>query len=159
MNLNTLAQTHYNWVEDMKWHNKTVLEALALIASEIGEAAYEHLDNTPTEHFGEELADIMLRALDLGCWQKVDIDKQVQDNRIVWKYHDVPKMFMQLSFEFGNLVNTARKKELDIHFHHNLGKFMKGVLDIAEETHVNLEEEILKKMEINLQRGTRGRIV
>lgn len=159
MNLNNIAQTHYDWVEDMNWHNKTVLEALALIASEIGEAAYESLDDTPTEHFGEELADIMLRALDLGFWQKVDIDKQVQENSIVWQHYDIPRMFMQLNAEFGNLVNTARKTQLELSFHSNLGKFIKGVIDIAQVSHINLEEEILKKMQINLQRGTRGRTI
>lgn len=159
MNFNKIAEKHYEWVESMNWHNKTVLEALALIASEVGEAAYEHLDNNPTEHFGEELADIMLRALDLGFWQKVDINQQVEDNSIEWKYNDVPKMFMQLNFEFGNLVNTARKTQLEISFHHSLGKFINGVVDIAKISHVNLEHEILKKMEINIERGTRGRII
>lgn len=159
MNLNLLAQKHYEWVEAMNWHNKTVLEALALIASEIGESAYEHLDEVPTEHFGEELADIMLRTLDLGCWQKVDMNTEVSNASITWKYHDIPRMFMQLTYEFGNFVNTARKTQLDDNFNHSLGLFLRGVMDIAKQTNVDLEKEIIKKMEINLQRGTRGRIV
>ncbi len=159
MNLNLLAKQHYEWVEAMNWHNKTVLEALALIASEIGESAFEHLDSTPTNHFGEELADIMLRTLDLGCWQNVNMDKEVEHSVIDWKYKDVPKMFMQLNYEFGNLVNTARKENLDYNFHKSLGLFLKSVLDIAEFTNIDLEKEILAKMEINLQRGTRGRII
>ena len=44
MNLNELARKHYEWVEAMNWHNKTVLEVLALIGSvEIGEAAFSIL--------------------------------------------------------------------------------------------------------------------
>lgn len=159
MNLNELAEKHYQWVEAMNWHNKTVLEALALIASEIGESAFEYLDDTPTEHFGEELADIMLRTLDLGCWQKVDMNSEVANATIEWKYNDIPKRFMQLTYEFGNLVNTARKSQLEDSFHKSLGVFIKGVIDIANLSQVNLEKEILAKMEINLQRGTRGRIV
>lgn len=159
MNLNLLAQKHYDWVEAMNWHNKTVLEALALIASEIGESAYEHLSEIPSEHFGEELADIMLRTLDLGCWQKVDMNQEVSIAYINWKYDDVSKMFMQLMYEFGNFVNTARKSQLDDKFNKSLGLFLRGVMDIAEKTNVDLEKEILNKMEINLQRGTRGRII
>lgn len=37
--INQIAKRHYAWVDRMGWHNKTVLEALALISSEIGEAA------------------------------------------------------------------------------------------------------------------------
>lgn len=159
MNLNELAKKQYQWVEDMNWHNKTVLEALALISSEVGEAAYEYLDEQPTDHFGEELADIMLRSLDLACWQNVDLNKEILETSVVWKHTSIPKMFMQLSYEFGNLVNTARKATLDSSFNKSLSLFIKSVIEIAEFSDVNLEKEILNKMEINLQRGTRGRIV
>ena len=33
--INDLAVRQFDWVESMNWHNKTVLEALALIASEV----------------------------------------------------------------------------------------------------------------------------
>lgn len=79
MSLNKIAQEHYLWVEKMGWHNKTPLEALALVASEVGEAINECRGETPTEHFGEELADIVLRVLDLAVWQKVDIEKAIRD--------------------------------------------------------------------------------
>lgn len=159
MNLNDLGVKQYQWVEAMNWHNKTVLESLALISSEVGESAYEHLDDEPTEHFGEELADIMLRTLDLGCCEKVDMNKEIANCSIVWKHKNIPKMFMQLSYEFGNLVNTARKPVLEESFHKTLGIFIKSVMEIAEFSHIDLEKEILLKMAINLQRGTRGRII
>ena len=90
MDINDIATRHYEWVEQMGWHNKTVLEALALIASEVGEAAAESGDNDAMlaalaritesigraanqcrkgevgENFGTELADIILRTLDLA---------------------------------------------------------------------------------------------
>ena len=36
MNINKIAELNYEWVERMGWHNKTTLEALALVASEVG---------------------------------------------------------------------------------------------------------------------------
>ncbi|NMP31184.1 nucleotide pyrophosphohydrolase [Thalassotalea sp. M1531] len=75
MQLNDIAQQHFEWVEEMGWHNKTPLEALALVASEVGEAINECRGEKPTEHFGEELADIVLRVIDLAHWQGIDIEQ------------------------------------------------------------------------------------
>lgn len=70
MNINDIrTHQHYDWIERMCWHNNTVLEALALIASEVGEAVNECRGEAPTEAFGEELADIILRVADLAQWQ------------------------------------------------------------------------------------------
>ena len=77
MQLNDIAQIHFDWVEDMGWHNKTPLEALALIASEVGEAVNECRHETPSEHFGEELADIVLRVVDLAHWQGINIEEKI----------------------------------------------------------------------------------
>ena len=77
MKLNEIAEKNYQWVEKMGWHNKTPLEALALVASEVGEAIKECRNEKPTEAFGEELADIVLRVLDLAHWQGVDIEKEI----------------------------------------------------------------------------------
>lgn len=64
MNIDTLAQDHWNWVETKNWHNKTVLEEMALIGSEVGEATNECRGKVPTPEFSLELADIILRTLD-----------------------------------------------------------------------------------------------
>ena len=77
MEINKLAAKQHDWVERMGWHNKTVLEALALICSEVGEAVNECRHDTPSENFGEELADIILRTVDLAHWQGVDLDKVI----------------------------------------------------------------------------------
>lgn len=77
MNINDIAQKNYQWVEEMGWHNKTVLEALALVASEVGEAINECRNEKPTDNFGEELADIILRVLDISHWQDIDIEKEI----------------------------------------------------------------------------------
>lgn len=103
MDINEIAEKHYNWVEQMGWHNKTVLEALALIASEVGEASREIPKDHPAQYaiaaisrsvakavnqcrqeqpsqkLGEELADIILRTIDLAKWQGIDLSKEIQD--------------------------------------------------------------------------------
>lgn len=77
MHINELAAKHYEWVERMGWHNKTVLEALALIASEVGEAVNECRGEEPTKALGEELADIILRVVDLAQWQGIDLATEI----------------------------------------------------------------------------------
>lgn len=77
LSLGELAAKQFDWVERMGWHNKTVLEALALIGSEVGEAVNECRGDEPTEKLGEELADIILRTLDLAKWLGLDIEGEV----------------------------------------------------------------------------------
>jgi len=79
MKLNEIAEKNYQWVDKMGWHNKTPLEALALVASEVGEAINECRNEQPTDAFGEELADIILRVLDLAHWQGLDMEQEVAD--------------------------------------------------------------------------------
>ena len=73
MDINEIAEKQYDWVERMGWHNKTTLEALALIASEVGEAVNECRGEKPTPEFGTELADIVLRVADLAHWNGIDL--------------------------------------------------------------------------------------
>lgn len=107
MDINDIATRHYDWVERMGWHNKTVLEALALIASEVGEAAAECGDDaeirvdlskiiesigravnecrkgTPGPNFGFELADIILRVVDLAKWQGIDLSAVIEEKMAI----------------------------------------------------------------------------
>tara|TARA_R100001377_G_C3103376_1_gene79972 strand:+ start:169 stop:453 length:285 start_codon:yes stop_codon:yes gene_type:complete len=77
MNINQIAELNYEWVERMGWHNKTTLEALALVASEVGEAINECRGEEPSEDFAEELADIVLRVLDIAHWHSIDIEQEL----------------------------------------------------------------------------------
>lgn len=77
MNINDIAERNYLWVEKMGWHNKTTLEALALVASEVGEAINECRGEHPTDNFAEELADVVLRVLDIAHWHDIDMEKQL----------------------------------------------------------------------------------
>jgi len=83
MNINELCEKQFDWVQRMGWHNKTVLEALALICSEVGEAVNECRGDAPTEDFGYELADIVLRVADLAEWQGVDLQKSILDKMAI----------------------------------------------------------------------------
>ncbi|GLX83263.1 MazG nucleotide pyrophosphohydrolase domain-containing protein [Thalassotalea eurytherma] len=75
--INEIARQNFQWVEEMGWHNKTVLEALALVASEVGEAINECRQQEPSPEFAEELADIVLRVLDIAHWQGIDMEKTI----------------------------------------------------------------------------------
>ena len=75
--LNEIAKKQFDWVERMGWHNKTTLEAIALIASEVGEAVNECRGEVPTKKLGSELADIILRTLDLAESEGIDIEVEV----------------------------------------------------------------------------------
>jgi NTP pyrophosphatase (non-canonical NTP hydrolase) len=77
MDINNIAEKNYQWVESMGWHNKSVLEALALVASEVGEAINECRQEEPSPAFKEELADIVLRVLDIAHWQGINIEEAI----------------------------------------------------------------------------------
>lgn len=69
-----ITQRHHRFVERLGWNTSTtVLEKLALIASEVGEAVNECRGPRPTEKFPAELADIVLRTLDLAACQGINL--------------------------------------------------------------------------------------
>lgn len=83
MPINRIAAKQFDWVERMGWHNKTVLEALALIASEVGEAVNECRGDAPSDCFRTELADIILRVVDLAQWQGIDIGATIANKMAI----------------------------------------------------------------------------
>lgn len=157
MKLNRIAARQFEWVERMGWHNKTIIEALALIASEIGEAADECLGGKPTEAFGEELADIVLRTADLAQWQGLDLDDIVGRTVVQWRSRGPAEDLAEVMVDMAKWVNTARSATLDTSFGEAMGRVMRRVIEVAERAHVDLEAAVVRKMYINEQRGTRGR--
>lgn len=83
MPINSIAAKQFDWVERMGWHNKTVLEALALIASEVGEAVNECRGEVPSAEFGTELADIILRVADLAQWQGINLAETIANKMAI----------------------------------------------------------------------------
>lgn len=155
---NSLALRHYNWVEQMNWHNRTVLESLALIGSEIGETMDECLNNIPTEHFAEELADICLRIIDVAYVEKV-ILKDALECTIEWKTHDYQGHLNEITIEWAKWINTARKVKLEEDFGISLGKVLQRVLSLAKIAHIDMIQEIEQKIIKNEARGSRGRVI
>lgn len=78
-NVNVIADVHWKWVDQWGWHKTSPLEKLALIASEIGEAVNECRGETPTDKLPAELADIILRSLDLM------VDLGIEPNVALWE--------------------------------------------------------------------------
>lgn len=74
MNFSVIAERHYAWLRRMGYTTATPLESLALITSEIGEAANECRHGEPSAQFGEELADIILRTIGLARRFNIDIE-------------------------------------------------------------------------------------
>lgn len=85
MRIKTIAVNNHKWVKSVGWHNKTVLEMLALIGAAVGKAATECRVVTPTPKVGERLADIILRTLDLAECVGVDIEKEIRDKMVINK--------------------------------------------------------------------------
>lgn len=91
--INDLAKEHYEWVESKQWHNKTVLECLALVASEVGEAVNEARGKELSNNFKYELVDIILRVFDLAYQHNIDLEKIIEE-----------KMLANQSRNFNNKV-------------------------------------------------------
>lgn len=83
LTLTEICERQYDWVERMGWHNKTVLEALALVASEVGEAVNECRGEIPSCEFRLELADIILRVADLAQWQGIDLNACIREKMLI----------------------------------------------------------------------------
>lgn len=158
MKVNELALTHYDWVERMGWHNKTPLESMALIASEVGEAAAEHLGATGPAALTGELADIVLRVIDFGPLYGWDLDARVEQAAVP-SNPDTPTgvHLLQLTVTVAAAVNAARKQELGEDFQELLGTLLAQVFALAQSLGTDLREHVVTKMALNEQRGTRGR--
>lgn len=164
IDLNAIGAKHTVWVEAMGWHNKTVLESLALIASEIGEAAAECLGQdvlllveVQKEKFAEELADIILRTTDLAQTEGVNLNEEVAKVIVEWKAVSIPECMAEILVEYALWSNTARKVTLEPDFAEGMGKMVARVVNLAELCYIDLNDEVAKKLAKNSQRGTRGR--
>lgn len=67
------------------WRVKTPLESLALVAGEIGEAANECRGERPTEHFREEIADIVLRCFGIAAEEGFDLAEACSNKIKKWQ--------------------------------------------------------------------------
>jgi len=158
-NLNNLAARHFDWVERMGWHKTSVLECLGLICSEVGETADEAFGVAPTPEYCEELSDILLRTFDLAHGEGVDLGAVVASATVRWRSTTRVEELSELMVDIGKCVNTARAATLGAAFGESLGVIVKRVIEIAKRNGVDIEKELLRKMALNEQRGTRGRLI
>ncbi|MEO7065365.1 MAG: MazG nucleotide pyrophosphohydrolase domain-containing protein [Rhodanobacter sp.] len=77
MHLKEIAEKQHDWLTRMGWTKNTVLEDLALVASEVGEAVNECRGEEPTDALPSELADIVLRTVGLARKRGIDIEAAV----------------------------------------------------------------------------------
>lgn len=160
MKFNKYAKLHYDWVDEMGWHGTPIMALIALIGSEIGEAAYEALNPIQdSNNMGEELADICLRIMDLFYSHNVDIDKKVDEvsPTITWISQSLEGDFLELMSDFRHVVNSARHETLEDDFYNYLGGILCRVIDITYRNNIDLEETLKTKIEKNKVRGNKGR--
>jgi len=91
MNIKKAAEEHSEWVNKQDWQKTTVLEKLALIGSEVGEAVNECRGNSPTGEFQHEIADIVLRVFHLAETENIDIEKAIEGKMERNKKKDIDK--------------------------------------------------------------------
>lgn len=161
--LDEIAVRQHAWVGDMGWHNKTPLESLALIASEIGEAVDECRGDTPTAAFGEELADIVLRSLDLAEDEGFRLDAAAARFRAVpmdpaSRVSEPVVALAYLMPILGAAMNACRGEETTPVLGEKLAELVARVEELADIHGIDLRERIAKKMAINATRGARGRL-
>jgi NTP pyrophosphatase (non-canonical NTP hydrolase) len=77
MTILELQIIQHTWVERRGWHNKTRLEYLALLASEVGEAINEARNTSVNEAYYYELADIALRLFDLAEVEGINLEEYI----------------------------------------------------------------------------------
>ncbi|MEX3983733.1 hypothetical protein AB4Y45_32645 [Paraburkholderia sp. EG287A] len=171
--LTALAGRHHDWVERMGWHNKTTLETLGLIGTEIVEAQEEillyqelplHLKPACYDGFwtrlSEEMADITLRLMDLSVTAGFDLTVIAERaGPSAWKSRVAENAIAELLIDWKQCMNAARKAKLDEDFMQKFGRLVRRVLDYAEVVEMDLLGEVLRKMAINAENGTRGRLM
>jgi NTP pyrophosphatase (non-canonical NTP hydrolase) len=169
MDIARITTQHFDWVERMGWHNKTPLETLALIISEIGESVDECLGKHPTKELAHELADIVLRIVDFAKVEGINLTVQMdlaaarkQQQHMDSCYADGATPLEDLALMVSDLakaVNTCRgatpTKDLQVH----LADCMVRIVSLANWQAVNLALAIDEKLAINENRGTRGRLI
>ncbi len=162
--INEIAKKHFDWVESRGWHNKSPLESIALIGSEIGEAMEEAFKSNG-ELLSLEVADIYLRCMDLAVENNINLDKERKNNsdfyeQFQWNifWNNFASYIGYLTIPLAKLANTTRYEELPKEFSEELIKFMLVVEKVAQWNHLELFENVDKKIQINLTKDHKNRI-
>lgn len=81
MEFNELARKHNDWRNAQAYRDATVLEHLALLASEVGEVVNECRGDTDDFSIAArlELADVVLRAMGIADAFGFDLEQAIKD--------------------------------------------------------------------------------
>jgi NTP pyrophosphatase (non-canonical NTP hydrolase) len=87
MNIRECAEKAHRIAVDRGWWetHRPVPELLCLVHSEVSEALEAHR-NGDEPRYAEELADIVIRVMDMAEAQGIDLEREVQD-KMAWNIH------------------------------------------------------------------------
>lgn len=154
-----LAARHHDWVDRMGWHNKSAIEGLGLICSEIGETWMEVKDASVSDQFPYELADIVLRCIDHTHAMGISLDNELERaGETVVGRGPLSEQLLGILVCQSLAINAARDNNTE-----KLGKCLvdsiRQVLVIADSYGIDLVSVILTKYEVNQRTGARGRTI
>ncbi len=161
MSLNSLSKQHHAWVERMQWHRRTHLEAAGMIGSEIGEACEEVHFAHVTAHFSVELADVVLRCVDMAIEIDAEIDIGARLDAIDKPepaYQSLEHSLIKLFALQAPLVNAARHGEASAIIE-GLLMTMHACFSIARRQGIDLLQVMTTKVEANTVNGSKGRLI
>lgn len=159
MKLNLIAAQHHQWVEQMKWHNRTHLEAAGMIASEVAEACGEMTLSGTTLRFAEEIADVVLRVLDEAVELDLDVDAALADQHACSPaYETLERSMIRLTAAQSPLINAARKADFPS-MRAALVTIVRHCLELDVRLSLNLERTLDEKMAKNRASGNKGRLI
>lgn len=156
---NEFSARHHAWVGAMGWHNRSNLEAMAMIYSEVGESVDEMTSQGLTPAFPGELADIVLRSVDMAIENKVNIDferRHYSHDRPA--YRTVSACLLCITSVLAKGVNAARRDDYD-GITDSLIRTLLFCEEIAARQSIDLQSVVEQKIAINLARGSRGRAI
>ncbi|MBD8681228.1 MULTISPECIES: hypothetical protein [Pseudomonas] len=159
MTYNEFSTRHHAWVEAMGWHKRTNLEAMAMIYSEVGESVDEMTSQGMTSKFPGELADIVLRTVDMALENGINVDFERQHyspDRPA--YRTTQACLLCITSVLAKGVNASRTQDADSIIDSLVGTLLLCE-EIAARQSIDLQSVIEQKIEINLARGSRGRSI
>lgn len=167
--IDEIANKHYEWIKSFGWEKGSLLKKLAMIISEFGEAVDECRGEEIGEDYYYEIADVGLRVLtalkqvDIRLRASVLIEMRCEKLSASDLFLDEELDKMEYVGVLSTLIAPAiqecvfKKSKMLI-----VDQLMKCL--IACYIHVgrdgyNLEDLMLAKIEKNLKRGSKGRVI
>lgn len=184
-----VLRQHGDWVRSNGWYNKTRLESLALICSELGEA-FDELDSQTYEtplsgspkatRFLEELIDCVLRLLSFADEHGIEmlsefavllgeqaLSPEISSNELArlalnqsnYSETRAPIVLLKTLSHLSRAMNDCRKSTPAESLRTNIASAMLQHLAYIAATGGDADAILQAKMAKNALNGTRGRLV